>query len=100
VLHNDTIHYSDYLVLVFDYGKMCMEHWWDDMKVGKQVCSVKPVLVPLCSPQISHELDWDQTQPSKVRGAYHHQLWSYITVNPSAGTVQGFCIPNIVFLKI
>jgi len=30
----------------------------------------------------SHGLAWDQTQPSKVRGTYHYQLWSYTTVNP------------------
>jgi len=59
-----------------------MEHWWNDTERGKEVRSEKPVLVPLCPSQISHELAWDQTQPSKVRGTYEHQLWSYITVTP------------------
>ena len=82
VFYNNTTCYSDYLVSVIDYWKMSMEYWWKDSERGKHGLSEKPIPIPLCPSHISHWLAWDQTQPSKIRGTYHYQLWSYITVNP------------------
>jgi len=56
---------------------MSIEHWLNDTdrgnwrtgrKTGKKVVVEEPVPLPLCPPQISPVLAWDQTRASKLTG--------------------------------
>jgi hypothetical protein len=38
---------------------MGAEHWWNDTDGKTEVLGEKPGVVPLCQPQIPHELAWD-----------------------------------------
>jgi len=48
--------------------KLSMEHWRNDTDKEFEVLGEKPVPVPFCPPQISHELAWDRTRASLVTG--------------------------------
>ena len=43
-----------------------MEHRWNDTDGKTEVLGEKPVPVPLCPPQISHELAWNRTRASEA----------------------------------
>ena len=57
---------------------MSMEHWWNDTDGSATVLREKPVPVPLCAPQISHELPWQQTwHLTTCTMAQHHNLFAF-----------------------
>jgi hypothetical protein len=39
-----------------------MEHWWNDIDGKTKELGEKPIIVPLCPPQVPHGLPWEQNQ--------------------------------------
>jgi hypothetical protein len=46
---------------------MSMGHWFNDTERKPEVFGAKPLLVPLCPPQTSYGLTWNQNCVSAVR---------------------------------
>jgi hypothetical protein len=58
VLHHGAVSCVDYMTSVI-CDCMSVEHRWNCTDGTSDVLGEKPVLVPLCPPQIPHELAWD-----------------------------------------